>query len=200
MHPHLPIYLNLKQEKKKKEKKVASQTPSTVRPWARGFCPHGRPGPLGFGLCGRLPRHGVGGFMFNSSSSSSPYLVKTQRKAPARLSEAGIPLFSCRFARLRFCFFCVRHRVCFHGRKKNWGPFLATPPEVKFELGRVRRSIRQLGAPCSARHSHGVTGALLPGFRFCGSNSGCQTQLFWRFAAKRDSQPPREVRRISRRP
>ena len=43
-------------------------TPSTVRPWARGFCPHGRPGPLGFGLCGRLPRHGVGGFMFNSSS------------------------------------------------------------------------------------------------------------------------------------
>ena len=43
--------------------------PSTVRPWARGFCPHGRPGPLGFGLCGRLPRHGVGGFMFNSSSS-----------------------------------------------------------------------------------------------------------------------------------
>ena len=46
-----------------------SETPSTVRPWARGFCPHGRPGPLGFGLCGRLPRHGVGGFMFNSSSS-----------------------------------------------------------------------------------------------------------------------------------
>ena len=30
----------------------------------------GRPGPLGFGLCGRLPRNGVGGFMFNSSSSS----------------------------------------------------------------------------------------------------------------------------------
>ena len=28
--------------------------PSTVRPWARGFCPHGRPGPLGFGLCGRF--------------------------------------------------------------------------------------------------------------------------------------------------
>ena len=70
----------------------------------------------------------------------------------------------------------------------------------KIELGRVRRSIRHIGAPCSARHSHGVTGALLPGFRFCGSNSGCQTQLFWRFAAKRDSQPPREVRRISRRP
>ena len=45
-------------------------TPSTVRrPWARGFCPHGRPWPLGFGLCGRLPRHGVGGFMFNSPSS-----------------------------------------------------------------------------------------------------------------------------------
>ena len=75
-----------------------------------------------------------------------------------------------------------------------------TPPEVKYELGRVRRSIRQLGAPCSARHSHGVAGALLPGFRFVGSNSGCQIQLFWRFAAKRDSQPPREVRRISRRP
>ena len=37
-------------------------------------------------------------------------------------------------------------------------------------------------------------------FRFCGSNSGCPTQLFWRFAAKRDSQPPRGVRRISRRP
>ena len=27
------------------------------------------PRELGFGLCGRLPRHGVGGFMFNSSSS-----------------------------------------------------------------------------------------------------------------------------------
>ena len=71
-----------------------------------------------------------------------------------------------------------------------------TPPEVKCELGRVRRSIRHIGAPCSARHSHGVTGALLPGLylafgfacRFCGSNSGCQTQqLVWRFAAKRDS-------------
>ena len=48
-----------------------SFAPSTVRPWARGFCPHGRPGPLGFGLCGRLPRHGVGGFMFNSSSPST---------------------------------------------------------------------------------------------------------------------------------
>ena len=51
---------------------------AVVRPWARGFCPHGRPGPLGFGLCGRLPRHGVGGFMFNSSSSSS-------RRSPAGL-------------------------------------------------------------------------------------------------------------------
>ena len=47
-----------------------NRKPSTVRPWARGFCPHGRPGPLGFGLCGRLPRHGVGGFVFNSPSSS----------------------------------------------------------------------------------------------------------------------------------
>lgn len=32
---------------------------------------HGRPGPSGFGLCGRLPKYGVGGFMFNSSSSSA---------------------------------------------------------------------------------------------------------------------------------
>ena len=75
-----------------------------------------------------------------------------------------------------------------------------TPPQIKCELGRVRRNSPHIGALCSARHSNGVTGALLSGFRFCGSNSGCPTQLFWRFAAKRDSQPPREVRRISRRP
>ena len=31
--------------------------------------PNGRPGPFGFGLCGRLPRRGVGGFVFGSSSS-----------------------------------------------------------------------------------------------------------------------------------
>ena len=37
--------------------------------------PHGRPGPLGLGLCGRLPRHGVGDFMFNSSSSWNSSLV-----------------------------------------------------------------------------------------------------------------------------
>ena len=99
------------------------------------------------------------------------------------------------------CSFPHRVRWSYCSRPRS-GPICGdqTPPEVKCELGRVRRSIRHIGAPCSARHSHGVTGALLPGFRFCGSNSGCQTQLFWRFAAKRDSQPPREVRRISRRP
>ena len=66
----------------------------------------------------------------------------------------------------------------------------------------VRRNIPHIAPPCSARHSHGVAGALLSGFRFCGSNLGCPTQSFGRFAAKRDSrQPaPREVRRISRRP
>ena len=53
--------------------------PSTVRPWARGFCPQGRPGPLGFGLFGRLPRHGVGGFMFNSSSSGRVGKKKEER-------------------------------------------------------------------------------------------------------------------------
>ena len=58
-------------------------TPSTVRPWARGFCPHGRPGPLGFGLCGRLPRHGVGGFMFNSSSS---YDSRTPGRSPVHFT------------------------------------------------------------------------------------------------------------------
>ena len=55
---------------------------------------------------------------------------------------------------------------------------VGTPPEVKSELGRVRRSTPHIGHPWSARHSRGVTGALLPGFRFCGSKSGCQTKLF----------------------
>ena len=64
----------------------------------------------------------------------------------------------------------------------------------------MRRNIPHIGAPCSASHLNGVIGALLSGFRFRGSYSGCPTQLFLRFAAKRDSQPPREVRRISRQP
>ena len=64
-------------------------TPSTVRPWARGFCPHGRPGPLGFGLCGRLPRHGVGGFMFNSSSSATFRCVCLRKTQPPRLGPGG---------------------------------------------------------------------------------------------------------------
>ena len=61
------------------------------------------------------------------------------------------------------------------------GARVATPPQVKCELGRVRRNIPHIGAPCSARHSHGATGALLSGFRFRGSNSGCPTQFFLAF-------------------
>ena len=65
---------------------------STVRPWARGFCPHvqpprcphGRPGRLGFGLCGRLPRHGAGGFVFNSPSPPLP-----SAHLPARTEALG---------------------------------------------------------------------------------------------------------------
>ena len=45
--------------------------PGTFEWWAKGFCSQGRPGPLGFCFCGRLPRHGVVGFMFNSSSSTN---------------------------------------------------------------------------------------------------------------------------------
>ena len=59
------------------------------------------------------------------------------------------------------------------------GARVATPPQVKCELGSVRRNIPHIGAPCSARHSHGATGALLSGFRFRGSNSGCPTQFFF---------------------
>ena len=50
-------------------------------------------------------------------------------------------------------------------------------------------------APCSDRHFQRATGALLSGFRFFASSSGCQTQLFWRLAAQALSQarqsPPR---------
>ena len=77
---------------------VSQQTPSAVRSWARGFCPHGRPGPLAFGLCGRLPRHGVGGFMFNSSSSSSSLRFPTTtatygHRVPTELCPAGPVVF-----------------------------------------------------------------------------------------------------------
>ena len=68
------------------------KTPSTVRPWARGFCPHGRPGPLGFGLCGRLPRHGVGGFMFNSSSSFA--ITETHQLAHEKMARMHKQLLS----------------------------------------------------------------------------------------------------------
>ena len=68
---------------------LQGHTPSTVRPWARGFCPHGRPGPLGFGLCGRLPRHGVGGFMFNSPSSAHCRDTPPQVKPRCALSRSG---------------------------------------------------------------------------------------------------------------
>ena len=73
--------------------------PSTVRPWARGFCPHGRPGPLGFGLCGRLPRHGVGGFMFNSSSSRR--WSHARRLIVPRGPEIKTPDAGCRTPRIR---------------------------------------------------------------------------------------------------
>lgn len=53
-----------------------------------------------------------------------------------------------------------------------------TPPQVKCELGRVRRSIRHIGAPCSARHSHGVTGALLPVFGFAVRTRGAKPNFF----------------------
>ena len=51
-----------------REARLGFRRPGHGRGFDRGR-PHGRPGPLGFGLCGRLPRHGVGGFMFNASSS-----------------------------------------------------------------------------------------------------------------------------------
>ena len=62
---------------------ASTRTPSTVHPLARGFCPHGRPGPLGFGLCGRLPRHGVGGFVFNSSPSARQHPENKRETRPA---------------------------------------------------------------------------------------------------------------------
>ena len=123
-------------------------------------------------------------------TAASPHGLQLQPQA--RMDGRSVGLFSVtRFHYSR----CSENTTSFTVRTR-FG-FNKTPQEVKCELGRVRRNTRHIGAPCSARHSHGVTGALLPGFRVCGSNSGCQTQLFWRFAAKRDSQPPREVRRIS---
>ena len=53
-----------------------------------------------------------------------------------------------------------------------------TPPEVKCELGRVRAGTGHVAAPCSDQRLQRAIGALLSGFRFFASNSGCQTQLF----------------------
>jgi len=69
-------------------------------------------------------------------------------------------------------------RLVPHARLAEWqwrcararlGGLLArlwTPPEVKCELGRVRAGTRLMRAPCSDRHSHGETGALLSGLSF----------------------------------
>ena len=56
-----------------------------------------------------------------------------------------------------------------------------------------------IAIPCSERIFQSATGAVSSGLRLFASNSGCQTQIYWRFAVERDRQPPREVRRISRR-
>ena len=74
-----------------------------------------------------------------------------------------------------------------------------TPAEAKCELGRVRGSIRQLGTPCLARHSQGVTGALLAGSRFFASTRGAKP-FFLAFCHQTRQPAPREGRRISQRP
>ena len=71
--------------------RTSGRTPSTVRPWARGFCPHGRPGPLGLGLCGRLTRHGVGGFMFNSPSSANKWANRAVWLSRGPRALVGLP-------------------------------------------------------------------------------------------------------------
>ena len=53
------------------------------------------------------------------------------------------------------------------------------PPQVKFELGRVRRNTPHLGGPCSAWHSHGATGAFfLLVFGFAVRTRGAQPNFF----------------------
>ena len=55
----------------------------------------------------------------------------------------------------------------------------ATPPEVTCELGHMRAGTRHTATPFSGRYFQGATGALLSGFRFFASDSGCQTPTFW---------------------
>ena len=86
---------------------------------------HNKNPPTSFrALAAACQRHGVGRGIALRAQASAAQRSEERGGPTIRRTMAGFPLFSCRFARLWFCFsLCVRHQAFFrpHGRKKKLG-------------------------------------------------------------------------------